>query len=335
MASDRKEVSDMSNHKEHGQWLQINHTYLGDSRELMNQVEPESISLSLWSPPYFVGKSYETNLTYTDWTNLLQGVVNNHSRILKPGAFMAINIADILAFADPAMPKFQADLVSSKRSPVTREMVLDLRKARPELNRYQMAEILGCSEQTIQRRLDHNNVRGGKHSVQTRVKPVMGLLEDIASNAGLFFYDRRVWVKDPAWQNSRWHSGSYRAVDEFEYILIFWKPGITKIDRRRLGREEWAEWGSRGVWKFPSVRSNKDHEAKFPVQLPERLIRLFTDKNDVVLDPFMGSGTTGIAALRNERNYIGIELLPGYAELANKNCDLEAQKIEFTRSKLV
>lgn len=305
-----------------GRWLSRNQTHLGDSRELMLEIEPESVSLSLWSPPYFVGKSYENDLTYSDWTNLLQGVINLHAKVLKPGGFMAINIADILAFADASMPKFQADLVSRKRSPVTREMVVAAKERYPSKSRYELAEMLGCSEQTIQRRLDHNNVRGGKHSVQTRVKPVSGLIDEMAANAGLFMYDRRVWVKDPAWQNSRWHSGSYRSVDEFEYIFIFWKPGITKIDRNRLERGEWARWGSRGVWSVRSVRSNDNHEAKFPLEIPDRLIRLFTDPGELVLDPFMGSGTTGVAAKRLSREYIGIDKIPKYVALANRNCEL-------------
>ena len=69
-------------------------------------------------------------------------------------------------------------------------------------------------------------------------------------------YDRRVWAKDPAWENSRWHTNSYRAVDEFEHLFFFWKPGITKVDRTRLTKAEWSEWGSRAVWHIPPVRAN-------------------------------------------------------------------------------
>jgi DNA modification methylase len=125
-------------------------------------------------------------------------------------------------------------------------------------------------------------------------------------------------MKDPAWANSRWHSLSYRAVDEFEYIFILWKPGITKVDRRRLQPNEWREWGSRGVWDMPSVRANDDHEAKFPVELPRRLIRLLSEPGDLVLDPFIGSGTTAVAAIELSRRYMGFELLPHYAELARE-----------------
>ncbi|MFZ5453114.1 MAG: DNA-methyltransferase [Thermodesulfobacteriota bacterium] len=100
--------------------------------------------------------------------------------------------------------------------------------------------------------------------------------------------------------------------------IFFWKPGITKIDRGRLTRNEWKEWGSRGVWFFPSVRSNNDHEAKFPIELPRRVIRLLTDPGDIVLDCFLGSGTTAVAAVKEDRQFIGIEIEQKYVTLAKQ-----------------
>ena len=85
---------------------------------------------------------------------------------------MVINIADILAFPDENMPRFQAMNPAQRRSPVTREMVWEAMKQYPNYSRYQLAELLGCSEQTIDRRLRGNNIRGGKKQVQTRVKLV-------------------------------------------------------------------------------------------------------------------------------------------------------------------
>ncbi len=109
-------------------------------------------------------------------------------------------------------------------------------------------------------------------------------------------------------------------MDEFEYVYIFWKPGITSIDRTRLNRAEWSEWGSRSVWHIPSVRVNNEHEAQFPLELPRRVIRIFSAPGDLVLDCFVGSGTTAVAAISQRRNYLGIELMPRYAELARKRC---------------
>lgn len=307
-------------------YLGINQVHLGDSRQLLKQIAPNSIACSVWSPPYHVGKEYEKDNSYQDWQDLLRSVIRDHFNILKPGGFLAINIADILVFPDPKIPRYQAANPSKHRSPITTEDVLRVKTLYPEYNRRQLASILGCSEQTVDRRLNGNNIRGGKYNTQTRVKIVGGLIEEAGLDAGLYMYDRRVWVKDPAWANSQWHSSSYRAVDEFEYVYIFWKPGETKVDRSRLTTKEWSEWGSRGVWSFPSVRSNNDHEAKFPLELPRRVIKLLSEPGDTILDCFMGSGTTAVAAVEEGRNFIGIEYLEKYVTLATKNIAIAKRK---------
>ena len=273
----------------------------------------------MWSPPYYVGKQYEAYLkTFADWKNLLRQVIRHHFPIIKDGGFLAINISDILCFGDSFMPRIQAENVDRRKSKVTREEVLRVKQDHPSFNRYQLAALLGCSEQTVDRRLNGNNIRGGKYATQTRVKLVSGLVDAWATRAGFYLYDRRIWVKDPAWENSKWHTLSYRAVDEFEYVYVFWKPGITTVRRDKLTPGEWRAWGSRGVWTIPSVRANDDHEAKFPIELPRRLIRLLTDPGDIVLDPFMGSGTTAEAAVIEGRRYMGVEKEEEYAEMARR-----------------
>ncbi len=296
---------------------------------MLRLIEKDSVALSVWSPPYFVGKEYEKHLTYEKWLQLLEEVVRRHFAILQPGGFMAINIADILCFPDESLPRFQAENLRRRRSDITREMVMKAKADFPSYKRDQLAKHLGCSEQTVDRRLNGNNIRGGKYATQTRVHLVGNLLEDFAYTAGLFLYDRRIWVKDAAWENSKWTSMSYRAVDEFEYIYIFWKPGATIVDKSRLSPQEWTDWGSRAVWNFPSVRANNDHEAKFPLELPRRLIRMLSAPGDLVIDPFMGSGTTGVAAVEQDREYIGFDLHLPYVEMANAACEQAKAKRSF------
>src|SRR5271157_3387204 len=300
-------------------FLQPNNIYCGDARKLLPQIRPNSIACSVWSPPYFVGKTYEKYLkSYVAWRDMLEEVVKLHYEVIRPGGFVVINIADVLCFADPEMPRFQAETVNQRRSPITREQVLEAKAKHPDYNRDQLAAFLGCSEQTIDRRLNGNNIRGGKYATQTRVKIVGGLIEEWGTAAGFYLYDRRIWVKDAAWENSKWATLSYRAVDEFEYLYFFWKPGITTVSRDKLTSQEWSEWGSRAVWEIPSVRANDDHEAKFPVELPRRVIELLTNPDDVVLDPFMGSGTTAEAAIVEGRRYIGLEKSAEYVKLAKR-----------------
>lgn len=306
-------------------YLLTNRIYLGRSETKMLDIEPESISLSLWSPPYFVGKSYEEENTYDSWQTTLKEVVKNHWLVLKPGGFMVVNMADILCFKDAEMPKIQALNLSKQRCSVTRQMVLEAKERHPNYSRYQLAALLGCSEQTIDRRIRGNNIRGGKYHTQTKVKLVGGALEEYAQEAGLYLYDRRIWVKDPCWANSRWTSNTLKAVNEFEDIYIFWKPGEYVIDRQKLSAKEWKEWGSRAVWYINSVRRNDDHEAMFPEELALRIIRLFSSRYDTVLDPFLGSGTTAIAALKAERKYIGIEKEEEYIKLAESKLVMHHQ----------
>lgn len=297
-------------------FLASNQIHQGCSELRIPEIKPQTIALSFWSPPYFVGKDYEKDATFESWHQMLKDVISAHFQALKPGGFMVINIDDILCFKDVQMPKFQALNQSKQKCSITKEMILAAREGNPHCSRYDLAKMLGCSEQTIDRRLNGNNIRGGKHQTQTRVKLIGGELEAYATAAGLFLYDRKIWVKDAAWANSRWTSNTLKGVSETEYLYVFWKPGEYAINRGKLSTEEWKSWGYRQLWHVGSVRKNDDHEAKFPQELAERVIRLYSDEGDTVLDPFMGSGTTALAALATDRSFIGIEKEPKYVRLA-------------------
>lgn len=299
--------------------IKNNNIYLGDSCQLLKDIEPESIALSFWSPPYFLGKEYEKGESYESWQHMLQTVIAEHYRILKPGGFLVINIADILSFEDSKMPKIMGLNPANRKCSVTKEMVLKAKEDHPEYNRYQIASLLNCSEQTIDRRLNGNNIRGGRYATGTHVKLVGGNLEQYAYDAGLFLYDKRIWKKDPAWANCKWTTNTLKAVSESEDLYVFWKAGEYVVNRDRLTPKEWREWGYRQIWEIASVRSNNVHPAMFPIQLASRVIKLYTDEGDVVLDPFLGSGTTAIAAIKLNRKFIGIEKMKQYFDIASKN----------------
>jgi DNA modification methylase len=110
--------------------------------------------------------------------------------------------------------------------------------------------------------------------------------------------------------------------DTHEYILVFSKGGFRrdKIDGRQntIPREDFLEF-TKSVWSFPSESARKvGHPAPFPVELPYRLIQLYTFSNEVVLDPFMGSGQTGLAALKADRRFVGYEVNEKYCLLATE-----------------
>jgi len=298
--------------------VEANNIYLGDSCELLKEIEANSVSLSFWSPPYFLGKEYEEGESYESWQSMLKAVISEHYRILKPGGFLVINIADILSFEDSNMPKIMGLNPSNRKCAVTREMVLKAKEEHPEFNRDQLAALLNCSEQTIDRRLNGNNIRGGRYATGTHVKLVGGNLEQYAYDAGLFLYDKRIWKKDPAWANCKWTTNTLKAVSETEDLYVFWKAGEYVVNRDRLTPQEWKDWGYRQVWEISSVRANDIHPAMFPLTLASRVVKLYTDEGDVVLDPFLGSGTTAIASVKLNRKFIGIEKMKKYYDVALK-----------------
>lgn len=109
--------------------------------------------------------------------------------------------------------------------------------------------------------------------------------------------------------------------DIHEYILIFSKDSFTHPSKGKestITKDEFLEW-TKSVWTFPAVSAKKiGHPAPFPEELPHRLIKLYSFKQDVILDPFLGSGTTSLAAIKNGRNYVGYDTNKKYIELADK-----------------
>jgi site-specific DNA-methyltransferase (adenine-specific) len=120
-----------------------------------------------------------------------------------------------------------------------------------------------------------------------------------------------------------WQSPSNPTLrDVHEYILVFSKGtfGRKNPTKRRvtISRDEFLEF-TKSMWTFPAVSAKSvGHPAPFPPDLPYRLIQLYTYKDEVVLDPFMGSGQTAIASIQTNRHYIGYETDMKYVRLAEK-----------------
>ena len=110
--------------------------------------------------------------------------------------------------------------------------------------------------------------------------------------------------------------------DIHEYILVFCKGSFTRLNPHKrkstIAKEEFLEF-TKSVWKFAAERASKvGHPAPFPVELPYRLIQLYTFEGDVILDPFVGSGTACIAALKTNRKYVGYDIDKQYCDLAER-----------------
>lgn len=109
--------------------------------------------------------------------------------------------------------------------------------------------------------------------------------------------------------------------DVHEYILVFSKGQFKRQKNggtSTIQRDDFLEL-TKSVWQFPTESASRvGHPAPFPMELPRRLIELYTFEGDVILDPFMGSGTTALAALETGRHYVGYEVEATYAELARQ-----------------
>ena len=119
--------------------------------------------------------------------------------------------------------------------------------------------------------------------------------------------------------------------DTHEYILVFSKGnnGRLKSENKEntITKEEFMEF-TKSIWNFSAQSARSvGHPAPFPVELPSRLIKLYTFKGDVILDPFIGSGTTAIAAKKLNRHYIGYDTDIEYCKIAEARIKKEfAQK---------
>ncbi len=119
--------------------------------------------------------------------------------------------------------------------------------------------------------------------------------------------------------------------NDIEFILMQRKPGgyrkPTEKQRQlsKLSKKEFGEW-FRQFWTIPGA-STKKHPAPFPLELAYRLVRMFSFAGDTVLDPFVGTGTTSIAAIQCGRNSIGIDIENVYLAQARQRVEKEANKL--------
>jgi DNA modification methylase len=118
---------------------------------------------------------------------------------------------------------------------------------------------------------------------------------------------------------------------DYEFILIFKKYGTGPVvskkvkEQSRLTTEEWNEYFA-GHWNIPGARQ-EDHLAMFPEEIPRRLIRMFSFIGETVLDPFLGSGTTSLAARNLSRNSIGYEINPEFVGVIRKKLGVDARPL--------
>ncbi|GIV42884.1 MAG: methyltransferase [Bacteroidia bacterium] len=122
--------------------------------------------------------------------------------------------------------------------------------------------------------------------------------------------------------------------DIHEYILVFSKGDYKREKGKKentITKEQFIEW-TKSIWTMNAESAKRiGHPAPFPEELPYRLIQLYSFKGDIVFDPFMGSGTTAVAAIKSDRKFVGYEISPEYIQLAKKRVKplMERTSLQF------
>lgn len=153
--------------------------------------------------------------------------------------------------------------------------------------------------------------------------PLSDMVGKLMTDIGFNYRGEIIWDKGAsaggscAWGS--WMSASNPTLrDIHEYILVFSKGDYARIKKTdNITKDEFLEW-TKSIWHMNTESAKRvKHPAPFPEELPNRLIKLFSFKEDIILDPFMGSGTTAISAIKNERHFIGYEISQNYLDIAN------------------
>jgi site-specific DNA-methyltransferase (adenine-specific) len=166
--------------------------------------------------------------------------------------------------------------------------------------------------------------------------PLNGYVSQIMTETGFLMRGEIIWDKaassgsSTAWGS--WKSASNPTLrDVHEYILVFSKMRFNrdKVERdSTINRDEFLEY-SKSIWSFQTESAkNVGHPAPFPEELPYRLIQLYTFEDEVVLDPFIGSGTTAVACIKTNRHFVGYDIDEGYLKIAKKRVK-EARNIQL------
>ena len=165
------------------------------------------------------------------------------------------------------------------------------------------------------------------------VQSVGADITQIAKRVGYKYHSTIIWNEGNISKSTAWGSwlsaSSPCVIAPVELILVLYKDSWKKTSgsgQSDIVKDEFISW-TQGVWTFCGEKKSKiGHPAPFPIELPKRCIKLFSFVGDTILDPFMGSGTTLVAAKQNNRNGIGIDIDQGYCNLAKNRVTWEARE---------
>lgn len=239
--------------------------YGGDCLALLRDIPDESVQLVITSPPYNIGKPYETKMSLKDYVAQQQTVIESCVRVLAPTGSICWQVGN---FVD----KGQITPLDIVLYPIFERLGLQLR------NRivWHFEHGLHCSKRFSGR------------------------------------YETVLWFSKT--QDFKFNLDPVRVPQKYPGKRHFKGPKAGELSGNPLGKNPGD------VWIIPNVKSNHvektAHPCQFPVELVERFVLALTDDDDWVFDPFLGSGTSVIAALKHDRRGMGAELAPDYVRIA-------------------
>lgn len=257
---------------------------LGDCSEVLKDLPDNSVDLIFTSPPYAdQRKNTYGGIHPDDYVDWFLPISKELLRVLKPTGTFVLNIKE--------------KVIKGERSIYVMELIIDMRK-----------QGWLWTEEFIWHK---KNSFPGKWP--NRFRDSWERLLQFNKEKSFAMYQEEVMVPMGDWAKSRLKNLSETDMkrDESKVGSGFGKKISNWVDREMAYPTN--------VLHLATECNNKNHSAAFPEALPEWFIKLFTKEGDLVLDPFMGSGTTNFVAQRMNRNSIGIEILPEYYEMVYKD----------------
>lgn len=254
--------------------------FRGDAFDFLSQVKSGSVNLIVSSPPYFMGKEYDTSLSVADFKNIHRRLLPELVRILKPGGSLCWQVG--------------------------------------------------------------HHVKNGVSIPLDAV--VYGVFADDES---LVLRNRIIWTFGHGVHARQRFSGRHETILWYtKGDNYFFDLDSVRVPQKYPGKKHYkgplkGEWSGNplgknpsDVWEIPNVNANHvektNHPCQFPVALVQRLVRSLCPKGGLVVDPFMGSGSSGVAAIFEKRKFIGCDQKASYLNLAKRRLtQLEAGELKF------
>jgi len=258
--------------------------YLGDCREIIKLISDNTVDLIVTSPPYAdQRKNTYGGIRPENYVNWFLPISEQLLRVLKPKGTFILNIKE--------------KVINGERSTYVMELIIEMR----EQGWFWTEEFIWHKK----------NSYPGKWP--NRFRDSWERLLQFNKNKNFNMYQEEVMIPMGNWAKARLKnlSDTDKTRDNSKVGSGFGKNISNWINRDKAYPTN--------VLHMATECNNKNHSAAFPEELPEWFIKLFTKESDIVLDPFMGSGTTLIVANRMRRNSIGIEIIKEYYDMVKKN----------------